>query len=408
MPINFIHAADIHLGIENYGKIDPESGLSRRFCDFLETLNSLCETAISDEVDFVVLAGDIYKNPNPSSTVRRELTRILKKLHDHQIPVIIIVGNHDQANAFGKAHAFSVFSVLELPNLHVIDTPTLLELNTGNGKVQIIGIPWPQRLQYFEADEYHSFDSFGYTEELSRRVGEKIKELLARTEAGTPRLLFGHLMVKGAAFSGTEGMLSLGKEPVIDKSVLTDKRLAYVGLGHVHRFQELNRSGPSPIVYAGSLNRIDFQEKDDAKGFILAKIESDELSYRFCEVTDRPFYEIEIQLTDSEDPTKEFIEQLSEYDLERAVIKVSYSANAEIVSRLNWQKIHNQLKSCHYLVSIIPLRPLTSKVPRLQINEDFTVEKAFREYVKIRPTMADDDKKLTSLLKKLINEVEIR
>ncbi len=406
MSISFIHTADIHLGLENYSKINPDNGLSQRLVDYLNSLDVLVPTALEQTVDFMVLAGDIYKTPNPNSTVRREFTRVLKKLQNQKIPVVIVLGNHDQVNAFGKAHAFSVFNILELDNLYIVDTPRLLRLEAKSGPVQLLCQPWPLRSHYFSDGEAYPCQTEDFQAELVKRVERRIGELAEAADPGCPLLFFGHLLIRGARFSGSEGMLSLGKDPVVDKSVLNNQRFSYVGLGHLHDFQELNHGESPPIVYSGSLNRIDFQDKGSAKGFVLGQIERSELKLQFKEVPDRPFLAIEIAVDTLAEPTAEFIRQLAEYDLSDAVVKISYTVAEGVSALLNWREIHQALQGCYYLVSIMPSRQPGSRTLRLEVNEDFTVEKAFAEYLKINSALSGDAQKLNRLLKELIREAK--
>ncbi len=55
----------------------------------------------------------------------------------------------------------------------------------------------------------------------------------------------------------------------------------YCALGHVHRFQDLNPDGSPPIVYPGTIERIDFGEEKDTKGFVIAEVEPGRARYQF-------------------------------------------------------------------------------------------------------------------------------
>ena len=71
--IRILHLADIHLGMENYGRVDPATGLSSRLGDFLASLDTALDYAVTQHIDLVLLAGDDYKNRDPSPTIQREL-----------------------------------------------------------------------------------------------------------------------------------------------------------------------------------------------------------------------------------------------------------------------------------------------------------------------------------------------
>ena len=59
MLMKIIHFADLHIGVENYGTIDPETGLSSRLNDFLNVFDELVDYAIDQEIDFVILEGAV-------------------------------------------------------------------------------------------------------------------------------------------------------------------------------------------------------------------------------------------------------------------------------------------------------------------------------------------------------------
>src|SRR6476660_10434074 len=70
--LRILHLADIHLGVENYGRIDPATGLSTRLGDFIRSLNGAIDWALDNDIHLVVIAGDIFKNRDPTPTVQRE------------------------------------------------------------------------------------------------------------------------------------------------------------------------------------------------------------------------------------------------------------------------------------------------------------------------------------------------
>nr|MBA2307627.1 exonuclease subunit SbcD [Candidatus Dependentiae bacterium] len=99
--ITFIHTADIHFGMENYGRIDPKTGIHSRLQDFEKALNFCIDVAIEQEVDFFLFSGDAYKTAHPTPTHQRLLMSCFLRLYKAGIPVVIVVGNHDNPLSFG-------------------------------------------------------------------------------------------------------------------------------------------------------------------------------------------------------------------------------------------------------------------------------------------------------------------
>ena len=166
MSLLFLHFADLHLGIENYGRLDPGTGLHTRIRDFVTTLGAVFDLAIQREVDLVLFAGDAYKACDPTPTHQREFALQLRRLQQAAIPIVMVVGNHDTPVAFGKATSVDIFSALELDNTYVIRRPQLLCLDTRSGPVQIAGLPWPTRNILRTHEDYKDLPQ----EELTRKI----------------------------------------------------------------------------------------------------------------------------------------------------------------------------------------------------------------------------------------------
>ncbi len=71
-PIRVLHFADVHIGMENYGKTDPETGLSSRVRDFLRRMDEMIDFAREHDVDLTIFAGDAFKTRSPNPTYQRE------------------------------------------------------------------------------------------------------------------------------------------------------------------------------------------------------------------------------------------------------------------------------------------------------------------------------------------------
>ena len=117
--IRIMHLADLHIGMENYGRLDPATGLNGRVMDFLRRLSEAVDYALGNEVDLVLFAGDAYKTRDPNSTYRREFARRIKRLADAGIPVVLLVGNHDLPAQDKRASSIEIFRTLDVPNVLV-------------------------------------------------------------------------------------------------------------------------------------------------------------------------------------------------------------------------------------------------------------------------------------------------
>ncbi len=110
--IRILHFADLHLGVETYGRPDPTTGLSTRLLDFLRAFDELVDFAIGEQVDLVLFGGDAYKSREPSQTHQREFAKRIRRLVDAVIPVRLLVGKEDLPAAVSRATTLDIFDPL--------------------------------------------------------------------------------------------------------------------------------------------------------------------------------------------------------------------------------------------------------------------------------------------------------
>ena len=143
--MKIIHFADLHLGVESYGRTDPEKGLPTRLLDFLDTFDKLIAFAIDEKVDLVLFCGDTYKSREPSQTQQREFAKRIRVLSEAGIAVFLLAGNHDMPNGFGRATSTEIFGTLAVKNVYVANKPEVFKIDTTGGTVQIAALPWMRR-----------------------------------------------------------------------------------------------------------------------------------------------------------------------------------------------------------------------------------------------------------------------
>ena len=302
--VKLLHFADAHIDMANYGRQDPESGLPLRVLDFLKSLDTIIDTAVEEQVDLVVFAGDAYKDRSPAPTFQREWERRIMRLSNAAIPTILLVGNHDLSPSLGRAHALEEFATLEVPHIHVADrpmfyTPELL----GGLPVQVLAMPWISRSGMLAYLDLPPKGPGEIAEMLEERITEIIHGWLEKLDPVLPTILTAHASVQGASFGG-ERTVMLGSDLVLPGSLVKDKRLDYTALGHIHKPQNLNEDGHPPVIYPGSIERVDFGEARDKKFFIVAEINKGETRVEWRELTGiRRFIDCPCTLTSDEDVT---------------------------------------------------------------------------------------------------------
>src|SRR5438034_8501519 len=144
--------------MENYGRTDPATGLSTRLGDFLRSLNEALDWALENDVHLVLIAGDIFKNRDPTPTVQREFAKCIHKLSAAGMPTFILVGNHDIPNAWQRANSVEIYSTLAIPQVTIAHKPDLHVVETRAGSVQIVALPWLPRSYILSHSEPRNLD----------------------------------------------------------------------------------------------------------------------------------------------------------------------------------------------------------------------------------------------------------
>lgn len=353
-PINILHLADIHIGMENYGRLDSQSGLNSRVVDFLRRMAEAIDHALENEVDVCIFAGDAYKNQRPNPTLQREFARRIKRLSDAGVPTILLVGNHDMSTADRAASSLDIFSTLDVPNTIVAGRDAVHQITGRRGQpLQVAAVPYPHRNRLLGNDEYREMNINQLDQALIDIMGANIAALAeeVRQKPDIPAVLTGHFSV-GGAVQGSEQSVMLGKDVVVLKSVLADPTWDYVALGHIHKHQDVNNGNQPPIVYPGSLERIDFGEEREAKGFVMASVEKGNTTWEFVEVQCRKFTTIKVDVRKSDDPMTAILDKINEFFVEEAVVRVIIAAREDQDPLIEDRLIQQALKNAGYVAGI--------------------------------------------------------
>ena len=378
--IRFIHTADIHFGMENYGRIDTKTGIHTRLLDFDKALNFCIDYAIEQQVDFFLFAGDAYKTPHPTPTHQRLFLQSLLRLYKAHIPIVMVVGNHDNPLSFGKAHALEIFGQIPLDGFHVIAKPTSFIVSTKNGPIQIVGIPWPTR-NTVALNSLASLQASEITQFISTGVSKIIAQLASELNPDLPAVLTAHLTVATGIFSGSEKKAIYGTDPIFMPSQLGIQPFDYVALGHLHRYQNLNIKSYPAIVYSGSIERIDFGERKELKGFCDVKVHAKgHTTHDFIPTPTRPFLQLEVYLDGTQSHTDQILNQLALHNLTDTVIKIIYHVPADQKDRVDLNVIQKACIGAWHLVSVIPVRTPTLRQRRTALKIDMQLSALLESY----------------------------
>ncbi len=410
--MKILHFADLHLGVESYGRIDPATGISSRLLDFLSALDQVVDYAVENRVDLVLFCGDAYKSREPSQTQQRAFAQRINRLSTSSIPIFLLVGNHDLPNAIGRATTTEIFDTLAVKNVYVSNRPDIYRIPTNSGTIQIASLPWLRRSMLLSKEESKNLDFEQINQKLQQVLTNIIAVHASKLDPGLPSILAAHVWVAGAQI-GSERLMTIGQEHVLLPGNVAHPAFDYIALGHIHKHQVLSEN--PPMVYAGSLERLDFGEEEDEKGFYSVEIGQDKLtgnrrvSFDFHPVTGRRFLTINVNIkTEDTDPTSTVLKAIAEQEdkIRDAIVRLQISLPAEIEGQLRDNDIRDALKEAYYLSIAKDIR----RESRLRLGQ-FTAEeitplealKTYLEAKKVPPTQA---KLLLEYGEKLIQEQE--
>lgn len=264
--LKILHTADWHVGARLRGR--------SRLGEQRGVLAELVALASAERVDLVLVAGDLFDSRAPSPDAEDLVWQTLLALRDTGAVVVAVAGNHDHARRL--AALAPVFGRID--RLHLVVEPpfgtatedAVFRLVVRGIAVEIATLPWVSHAGVLRSRELMGLSASGqallFTEYLRQRVGA-----LGRALSGDRvRLLVGHLMVVGAATSGSERLAQCGPDYALSALAFDPERFDYVALGHVHRRQRV--AGEVQVWYSGPPLRLDFGESTLAPGALLIEV----------------------------------------------------------------------------------------------------------------------------------------
>ncbi len=354
--MRIVHFADVHIGVENYGRPDPETGLSTRLVDFLAALDEVVDYAIDERADLALFCGDAYKSRDPTQTHQREFAKRVARLSSAGVPVFLLLGNHDMPHVATRATALEIFRTLDVPNVYNGDRGRTYVVQTRDGPLQIVALPWIRRSSLLAGEEMRGLTPDQVNKVVEDKIAGNIRQQASELDESIPAVFAGHVSVSEAE-TGSEKSMMLGTDHVLLKSDLSLPQLDYVALGHVHRHQVLGRD--PLIVYSGSLQRVDFGEEKDDKGFCVIDLDPSRpaghrlTDFQFRHVDARRFLTVEVNVRRGDpDPTATIVQTIRSRHVEGAIVRVAIRLQAEQDAYLRQEEIRQALEGAHFVASI--------------------------------------------------------
>lgn len=250
--MRFLHTADLHIGkrVNEFSMLEDQEYILRQ----------ILKTADKEQVEVVLIAGDVYDKQVPSAEAVRLFDWFLTQLNSRKLPVFVIGGNHDSVErlSFGA-------QIMEESGVYLTQSydgkvvPVRLEDEYGPVNLWMLPFLKPAMVKRFFPEQ----DIVTYQDALETVIGNME---LNREERN---LLIAHQFVTGAVTGGSEDSVEVfvGGVENVDASVFAD--FDYVALGHIHRAQS---AGGEQIRYSGTPLKYSFSEIRHEKSVTIAEL----------------------------------------------------------------------------------------------------------------------------------------
>ena len=360
--------ADPHLNDNTYFEIKDKvhTHLPFRTIDAMKAFEFIVDKAISEKVEAFVNLGDTFDSPNPHNDVSAFFNAQMKKLVNANIQVFVIIGNHDAAK---KHHALK--PIRELNVINVIDTPLII-----SDKIKehvLFFFPHSMDIEHGVISQKQAFFDFAKAINEGNYSGKKI--------------FFGHIGLNGASVNqyvdkSIVNMLDYSSVRRMKKKNFYDSdsdkvsvgdldllSVDYIFLGDYHRHQKLPTKN-SESMYVGSIERTDFNEIGQKKGFVIYDSEAVDKKdvvvfheYREC----RKF----VELIGSFNDIKEAAKKINVADNKHAVVKLTFhGTNLEYIEfSKKYDKIKDWIIKNIEPVHFIFDRKIISEIKRITLDE---------------------------------------
>ncbi|MEY2914649.1 MAG: hypothetical protein RLZZ184_3958 [Cyanobacteriota bacterium] len=389
--MKILHLSDIHIGSGFcHGRVNPLTGLNTRLEDFVKTLSLCIDRALNDGVDLVLFGGDAFPNATPAPYVQEAFAHQFRRLVDADIPTVLLVGNHDQHSQGLGGASLNIYRTLAVPGFVVGDTLTTHRISTRNGDIQIITLPWLTRSTLMTRQETQGSSLAEVNQLLTERLQVVIEGEIRRLDPSIPTVLLAHLMADNATL-GAERLLAVGKGFTLPLSLLTRSCFDYVALGHVHKHQNLNKSNHPPVIYPGSIERVDFSEEKEDKGYVMIELEKGKVNWEFCPLPVRIFRTIEVDLSKHDDPQAALLKGIAKYDIQDNVVRLIYKLRSDQLDLIDNSSLNNALKSAHtYTIQAELVSQLAKpRIPELSTSSSIDPMSALKTYLNNREDLKD-------------------
>ena len=256
--MRLLHTADWHVGRTMRGR--------SRVAEFEAVLAEVIDIARQEQVEAMLVCGDIWDHHAPSAESDRLVFEALRECIGHGIQVVLLAGNHDNPR---KLRALGLLSeLLGVQTQWEVRRPNAGGVLTIEGRehiAHIAAVPFITEGRYVDAAGIMGLEE-DWLSAYADGVAEILRAASATFDASTINILATHIFVDNARIArvdGSERKLHIGQTYGVTAASLPSTP-QYIALGHVHEPQDI-LDAPVPTAYSGSLLQLDFGERGQQK-----------------------------------------------------------------------------------------------------------------------------------------------
>lgn len=396
--MKILHTGDIHLG-ELVGPVCQ--GENIRMKTTLKTMEEIYQSALNQDVDIIIIAGDIFNNAklwtNDTMKQFKIIVQWLKNL-TNVAPTIILLGTNNHDNLY----TFDMIDNLNINNLIVISQPKLLCIESKSGLIQIAAIP------AIDKNAFRSkFEGLSVDEENSictNEIHNIILGLSAQLNKNIPSILIGHYTVIGSKIDSKTILFKIN-EIVISQASLLATDFTLCCLAHIHNPQKI--LDKPATFYCGSPNRITFNEENTDKGFWIHYINNNKyIDSEFINTSANKMYTLYIDKVNIHKWLNKEIElkDISSVELLNKIVRVFYEIDNYDSHLFNKSLMERDL----YTNGVLYISEITERQNMLpselvEFKEIKTPEEILKEYFISREIPKDELEELMSISKPIID-----
>ena len=401
------HLADLHIGSSYHLGDEDAGGVNFRLRDFESACLRACDGMIAAKVDLCVIAGDVFDNPKPTPTEIAVFLRMLDRLQDYEITVVMTQGNHESPRQVGRKNAVEMFDDREFyesgrGNVLVVGRPEVVEAHG----VAVACLPYPMRAHVAANDP--EFAKLTIDEQNERIVELSLKTLhMLGAKAEQKKTTFGSVLVAHGAISGSKVAHTetrFFREPVIPLSELQGLPFRCQCWGHLHMPQVLSPG----IAYSGSIEACDFSEGTHKHGWWLITLDenTDFDEMEFQEVETRPLVDVDLAEWGGADWRGAVENVIAMNEVAGSIVRVKYKATLDIRKTIDDAAIKRALLAAGAVKVHGPIVETIHTVTERTnvVTEEADMQTALQQYLVLQGV---EGPRATRLTEKVLKAMEV-